>query len=78
MKVNDFSDEQILDALASLSTMRGGRSYRVCNALGLFRDADAGAMYRRLRKLECAGRVHRDPHYSAVNSIYWIVAGDNT
>lgn len=76
MKVSEFTDVQILEALAGLSTFRGGRAYRLCNALGLFSDADARAMYRRLCKLESVGKVRRDPQYTAVNSIYWVVAGD--
>lgn len=77
MKVNDFTDEQILATLSGLSTMSGGRAYHVSDALGLFGNADSRAMYRRLCKLESAGKVRRDPRYSAVNSIYWVVAGDS-
>lgn len=77
MKVSDFTDEQILEALAGTRTMSGGRAYHVTDALKLFDKADARAMYRRLCKMERAGTVRRDPRYSVVNSIYWIVSGDN-
>lgn len=77
MKVSDFTDEQILEAIAGLRTMTGGRAYHVSDALGLFGKADSRAMYRRLCRLESSGKVRRDPRYSAVNSIYWVVAGDS-
>jgi hypothetical protein len=73
MKISDFTDEQIIAALPGPHGS-GGRAYHIARRLGFDeRGALGRALYRRLCKMEAAGRVVRDPRYSAVNSIYWTV-----
>jgi len=69
-KVRDLTDEQIV---AALNRGVGGRAYQIAYRLegARYTTAFCRSLHRRLRKLEAAGKVHRCPRYSAVNSIYW-------
>lgn len=74
MKVWNPTDEEILAAVLGKDG-RGGRTHVIAARMGV--PLMIAGLYRRLIKLERAGKVERDPRYSYVNSIYWRRAAPN-
>ena len=68
MNVWNPTDDEILAAVPGKDG-RGGRTHHIARRMGV--PLMIAGLYRRLIKLERAGKVERDPEYSYVNSIYW-------
>lgn len=69
MTIADITDDQIVAAV-DRGDGCGGRVGNIAQRLGLSLNTRP-TLHRRLVRLEAAGKVHRCPRYSAVNSIYW-------
>lgn len=61
-----MTDDDILAAVGD-----GTKTHRIVARLQPHPRATKDHVYRRLRKLEAAGKVYRHPRFSASNSIYW-------
>ena len=59
----------LTDALVMATLRDGGRTHQLAERLGMCNRRPE--ILRRLRKLETAGRVMRNPQHTAVNDIYW-------
>jgi predicted ArsR family transcriptional regulator len=62
-------EEATMRALDYVRDQRGARTYRIADWLRI----DTQAARRIMEQLERERRAHRDPHYGAVNNIFWQV-----
>lgn len=82
MRVRDFTDEQILNAVDArsvhFSQCANGRTYWVLNRLMPYNYSvsNMAALRRRLKKLETQGLVARHPRYSYDYDIFWVRTGE--